>query len=123
MGVIDYELHARALALLFEDRMTVKIHEGTMMDETFQTVPQARVLCEDVPCRLSKGNISVSRRQNVQEVSGRERLYTPPEIEIPNGSSITVNKAGRVIQLHRSGEIMHYPSHNEVDVQRDEELV
>lgn len=117
MGVFNYKVLGHAVSLTFEDRAKITIHEGTTVDENFQTVPKAVVLYDDLPCRISKGGAGVSNRYNVAQNSGSATLFTGPDIMIPDSSIIEVTRAGQVRRYKRTADVMHYKSHNEYSVE------
>lgn len=119
MGVFNYAALKSVIRQTLEDRATVTIRDGEKMDENFQTVPNIKVIYKSIPCRLSRGGVSVTPYKNIDENVGSARLYTMPETYIPDGARIVVTKAGKEWRFIRSANVMRYESHNEYDLELD----
>lgn len=119
MGVFAYDMLRAAIESTLEDTADIYECSGTEVDENGQTVPQKKCLYKDVPCRLSRGGMAVNELKNVLVSDGAAKLYTLPEVEIPNGSIIVVKKAGKTWQFKRSRYEMRYQSHTEYGLELD----
>lgn len=115
---INYGGHNSALKMLFEDRCTVTIEEGTALDEiTQETVPGVKVLYFDIPCRVSFYR-SKTLNMGMHDASEQDvMLFVDSDVDIPSGSTIKVSRAGTVLHYSRLGLPNVYQSHREYPVE------
>jgi hypothetical protein len=95
------------LPLLWKDICTIHITEKYTKPNGATGVRDA-VLCTDEPCKLSffnnfKMNDSASVGLNAAGVFQNIKLFIKPELDIPEGSKVTVT-------THQNGKILHYKS-------------
>lgn len=70
------------------------------------------ILYEDMPCKVSFGNIAVPATESdtVTHLAQTVTLFVSPEYEIPAGSLVDV--AGIIYEA--SGQPLTFPTHNEI---------
>ncbi len=101
------------LRLLMTDRCDVFGYENIRRDDGSTGVRQAP-LWRDLPCRLSYDNIkSVYETSSVSHTTQTARLFTPPDIDIPEGSAVTVRRGGVVLGYKSTGTPAVYRTHRE----------
>lgn len=99
-----------------------KLYTGLCTVTEFQTVknssgitkPREVVVLKDIPCRLSFKAISAADMSYGNAVTQEIKLFIAPEIEIKDGSKITVTQNGYTVNYCKSGEPAVYLSHKEI---------
>ena len=103
-----------------------KLYEGVCTITTKETVKEKgvtkmvdKVYCDNQKCRLSYQSASASNESDTVSTSYQLiRLFIAPEIEVPEGSKITVTQEGRTETYKRSGKPMVYSNHQEILLDR-----
>lgn len=69
----------------------------------------------NIPCRVSFKTINESSSsQNASHAATEVKLFINPDLDIKEGSKITVTQNGRINEYGRSGEPAVYFSHQEI---------
>ena len=68
----------------------------------------------DQPCRLSFSSSPSATNGDVAEINQTVKLFFAPEIEVKEGSKITVTQNGVTTAYKQSGTPAHYPTHQEI---------
>ena len=80
----------------------------------YTTGHKEEITLSDVPCRLSYSKKTKASNDGLtNEVVQEIVLFTAPNVFIEPGSKIVVTQDGYTKEYQRSGEIAHYPTHNE----------
>lgn len=114
--MIPYKKLRSSMEMFYEDRMTVTTSFGTRKDsETFETVPDIKVIYKDEPCRLSYdfGGSNHNESEYYDKGEQKVKLFTAPDIDIPQGSKIEIKRQGFVLVFGKSDEPYRYGSHCE----------
>lgn len=112
--MFPYKLLQKGIEGLFEDLMTVTVEKGTRKDpETFETIPDVEVIYRDEPCRLSYGSSNHSEGEFITKGEQVIKLFTRPDVVIPQGSKIEVKRQGAILLFGKSDEPYRYGSHCE----------
>lgn len=73
---------------------------------------------ENQPCRLSfKTTPSTSDNGAVAETAQTVKLFLAPELQVKEGSKITVTQNGVTTDYKRSGAPATYPTHQEIQLE------
>ena len=76
------------------------------------------VVIENQPCRLSfKTAPSTSDNGAVAETAQTVKLFLAPELQVKEGSKITVTQNGVTTDYKRSGAPAAYPTHQEIQLE------
>ena len=90
---------------------------------TYQTTSELVPVVENEPCRLSYSRELVTDvTDGIPQVTQTVTLFIRPDIEIKDGSQITVTQHGRTNTFIRSSEPSVYTNHQEVALQLDKEV-
>lgn len=104
----------KALETLYTSRCDVVIYgeekEGSI------TRHREKTLYRDIPCKLSfELSYPLEQTERTAMSDQRVKLFTAPEITIPQGSKVIVATAeGETLSFAYSGEWGCYPTHKEV---------
>lgn len=104
----------KALEALYTSRCNVVVYgeekEGSITKHREKTV------YEDIPCKLSfELSYPLEQTEQTAVSSQRVKLFTAPEITVPQGSKVTVATAeGEILHFAYSGECSCYSTHKEV---------
>lgn len=103
---------------LYCGTMTVITREAVKDPETKQTEFKEVVKYSDIPCRIShKSADTVNITDGAPEIAKTVTLIYPPEIEISEGSKITVTQHGETREYMRSGPPAVYRHHAETAIE------
>lgn len=110
--------HRNAIQSLWSGVASVTVCEGVLDPATGRTEPAERVTVEEVPCRVSYRTVKptapeAEAAQMVQTVT----LYIDPDVDIPEGSKVTVTQHGVTRDYARSGTAAVYSNHQEVPLE------
>lgn len=72
------------------------------------------IIHEDIPCRLSISNITVTSDDGAAKVTQQIKLFISPEIEIRAGSKIIVTHSGNKVAYKKSGFPAMHTNHQEI---------
>lgn len=112
--------HRKALARLWTDRASVYLKAKATDPATHLTGFSERLLAEGVPCRLSFKSLAVSGGSPVASLSQQTVLFLAPEVEVPPGCRIAVQRGGspeKELVFARSGLPGVYSDHQEVPLE------
>ena len=99
---------------LYSDICSVTVREEYEKDNG-ATGFREIVLFENAPCRLSyKSVVATASSEAVATVKQEIKLFIAPELNIPPGCKITVERNGSATDYTRSGKSALYSSHQEV---------
>lgn len=106
------------LALLWRDRCTVTVQEA-YQKPSGATAFRPMVILSDAPCKLSYFtqhgfNALASLDGEAAPTQKVIRLFLAPDVEIPAGSRINVDRAGKTTAYKSSGVSAVYFSHQEI---------
>ena len=112
----------RAIESLYIGKCTVTVQEESINEETGESIFTEEEKLADIPCRLSFSSTPNGTRDGfATDISQTVKLFIAPELDIPNGSKITVTQNGRTTDYCRSGESAVYTSHQEITLDLFEE--
>lgn len=76
-----------------------------------------KTILESQPCRISFSSVNeVEEKSKAANVLQSVKLFIAPEINIPPGSKIIVNRDGIESSFSKSGEPATYPTHQEISL-------
>lgn len=115
----------RPLYAQYEDIRNSEISAGAVLPEGSRTAGGTNLMGyavetltpEPVPCRLSFSSAPAAGEGAAAAVSQTVKLFLPPDIDIPAGSRIEVEREGQTLYYIRSGEPARYPGHQEVNLE------
>lgn len=112
-----------AIESLYTGRCEVTVFED--YEEKYITKHREKVICTDVPCRLSYGK-SLTQSPTagdgvVPAIRQTITLFINPDINIPAGSLIKVTQNGRTEKYCMSGNPKMYSTHQEIALEIKEE--
>lgn len=116
--VRNHPAFQKTVKSLWTGRAAVIIREGCLNPATGRTDFTERILADDLPCRISYK--AVKSAEPVEEAAAAGQtvtLYTAPDLEIPDGSRITVTQNGVTRDYVRSGRAAVYRFHQEVPLE------
>ena len=113
------------LALLWKDRCTISIREA-YEQENGATAFRERTLHEDISCKLSfflttANNAAAGESGAAAGIEQQAKLILAPDIEIPPGCSIRVQREGKAMAYKASGPPLAFFSHQEIIMRLDDE--
>ena len=104
------------------DRATITEYRKTVDPITHESIPSVVDVMTDLPCRISFSTLVTAGINNgVANVSQTIKLFTAPDIDIKEGSIITVTREGHAEKYKRSGVPAWYNSHQEIPLEKYEE--
>ena len=108
------------LPLLWKDTCTIK-GKSTTTKTNGATAFVDSVICENEPCKVSfyltnNNNALAQVGYNAASVFQQAKLFIRPDLDIPEGSEITVvtHKNGKTLQYKSSGTPMIFTDHQEI---------
>ena len=104
----------KAIEGLYTGRCTVSEYKPVRDEISKITKNKEVAVLKDVPCRLSFKNISSADLNYGNAVTQEVKLFVSPEVDIKDGSKITVTQNGVAVDYTRSGEPAVYSSHKEI---------
>lgn len=107
--------YRKAIQSLWTGKATITVLEGKLNETTGRTEQVERVVASDLSCRISFATV---KRTEPDEEAARVlqtvTLYIAPDLEIPEGSKITVTQNNVTGDYGRSGKAAVYTCHQEV---------
>lgn len=98
---------------LYEDTCT--IYKASAVKADGITSMTWTAAYEGIPCRLSFSSISANTSGDVDTVNQTVKLFVGPNVDVPDGSRITVKRStGHVTNWQRSGLPAVYSTHQEI---------
>lgn len=108
-------------ALLFTDRCTIREEQPVTQPGSSLTTNEWVTVLEDQPCRISFSNGSPTADQSgAPVIDYAAKVFISPDIEIPAGSEIIINRQGKTYKGKRSGDPALYPFHQELPIKVNE---
>lgn len=109
-------LARRQIESLYEDTCTIYGYSPEVNQETGATEPAETILAEDIPCRISFSSGSTPVNSDyTPDMAQQVKLFLSPDVDVPAGCRIAVNRGGIVTDYVRSGQPAMYPgSHQEI---------
>ena len=111
------------------DRLDLWVRQPKLDPKTGRTVFVEEKIAKDIPCRIShrmsfetvraardKGEIASTAHQAV-------KVFLSPEVTIPPGSRMDINRQGKTLQYTRSGVPAVFDRHQEIRLERFERWV
>lgn len=107
----------KALERMWKDRCTILCQKKVTNPDTKLTDFEEVPLLEDVPCKLSFEKLASTDGDNVAAKFQNVKLFLSPDIEIPAGCKIIVNRFNdvqRKFTFSHSGEAGVFTHHQEI---------
>lgn len=104
----------KAVESLYTGRCTVTEYKEIRDEVSKITKNKEVTVLEDIPCRLSFKNISAADLHYGNAVGQEVKLFVSPDVDIKDGSKITVTQNGVTADYAKSGEPAVYSSHKEI---------
>ena len=116
--MVKQERYKTAVQSIWKGRAAITVLEGVLNPANGRTEPTPRTLAEGVPCRLSYTTVKATEPSEGGAVAAQAvTLYTGPNLDIPEGSRVTVTQNGVTRDYERSGTPAVYTAHQEVPLQ------
>lgn len=109
--------YRKALESLWRDRCTIFIRVKETDPVTKLTSFKDAALCEKEPCKLSFETLSAAGAGDAAPVSQVVKLFLCPNLKIPPGCKITVNRYGdpsKEFVFSNSGAAGTFSNHQEI---------
>ena len=103
-----------AIEKLYTGKCDVTEYKSVRDEVSKITKNKEVVVLKDVPCRLSFKNISSADLNYGNGLSHEIKLFISPDVEIKEGSKITVTQNGVTTEYCKSGEPAFYSNHKEI---------
>lgn len=108
-------LHRKVIELMYEDTLTVTEYVKRKNEKTKLMESEEIVVLEGQPCKLSYEQVTQVSQSDVASISQVIKVFLAPEVEIKEGSKLTVTtKAGITKEYKQSGIPAIYPTHQEI---------
>lgn len=109
-------LHRKVIESMYEDTMTVTEYVKSKNEKTKLTEFEEVVVLEGQACKLSYQQVTqATQSDSAVSITQVIKLFLAPEVEIKEGSKITVTtKAGIIQNYKQSGIPAVYPTHQEI---------
>ena len=107
----------KALERMWKDRCTILCQKKVTNPDTKLTDFEEVPLLEDVPCKLSFEKLTSTDGDNVAAKFQNVKLFLSPDIQIPAGCKIIVNRFNEVQRefiFSHSGEAGVFTHHQEI---------
>lgn len=106
----------RAIERLYTGTCTIEVKPRLQKDPITKktAVSDTVVIYKDIPCQLSHLSQTASESRILPQADGQIMLFLAPEIDVPEGSRITVEQAGITDVYGHSGRPNMFPTHQEI---------
>lgn len=104
----------QAIESLYSDKCTITFRKHVKDKKTHVTKSTEEVIGTDIPCRLSFSSSPSTNGSNAPQKEQSIKLFLAPEVDVPEGSLIEVERLGHKTKYHRSGTIVRYVTHQEI---------
>lgn len=104
----------KAIESLYTGRCTVSEYKEIKDKETGISKPNEIITLKDIPCRLSFKTVSAADLDYGNALSQEVKLFVSPDIDIKDGSKITVTQNGVTTDYTNSGKPAVYSNHKEI---------
>ena len=112
------DAYRKAIQSLWTGKATITVRDGVLNEDTGRTEPVERVTASDLACRISFAAVkSTEADEEAARVVQTVTLYIDPDLEIPEGSKITVTQNNVTGDYERSGKAAVYTCHQEVPLE------
>lgn len=109
------EKYKNAVRSLWTAKCTVSVYENVDDEATGSTKQILKPIYTDEPCRLSFKTVEITaENSHAAKKVQKPVLYIGSEVNIPEGSRITVTQLGVTRTYERSGVSAVYSAHQEV---------
>lgn len=110
--------YKEAIRRLWTGKATITVLDGVLNPANGRTEPQERTVASEVPCRISHATVkSTEPSEEAAVVAQSVTLLIDPDLDIPEGSKITVTQNGVTRDYERSGKSAVYTCHQEVPLE------
>ncbi len=116
--MVDTSKYAGMIRDIWFDRCSVTVREEVTDPETKLTDFKEAVIVREEPCRLSYSALQTASGEHTASAEMTAKLFISPDIEIPPGSRISIERHGRKLEFSRSGEPAVYTNHQEIELER-----
>jgi len=104
----------KAIESLYTGKCTVVEYKKVRDDKSGISKPKEIVVLKDIPCRLSFKNISAADLGYGNAVVQEIKLFISHDVDIKEGSKITVAQNGVMNDYTNSGKPAVYSNHKEI---------
>ena len=112
----------RAMERMYIDTCKISVNVKTVDEKTHVTRQKWTVLAEDEPCRLSFLSFPANGESDTTDAMLQAvKVFMRPDIVVPPGCRIAVTRNGQIVNYRRSGPVAIYPTHQEIELVREEE--
>lgn len=116
--MVDTSKYAGMISDMWSDQCSVTVREEVTDPETKLTDFSEVVIVSEAPCRLSYSTLQTASGEHMDSAEMTAKLFISPDIEIPPGSRISIERHGRKLEFSRSGEPAVYTNHQEISLER-----
>lgn len=103
-----------AIESLYEDTCTIIEKKEVTDPQTHVTGFQEVMILNEVPCRLSIQNITITGSERAATQTQTVKLFIAPEVEVKPGSKLIVKHKGTITEYKRSGFPAMHTNHQEI---------
>jgi hypothetical protein len=111
-------LNGSILEKLHKDKMTIFRYEEVKVNGITRMQDVEKYI--DVPCRLSKKQLSGISDENTPILTIAHKVFTSPSVDVLEGDKLVIKQKSGRIYTFKAGESFPYSSHIEIDVQKEE---
>lgn len=112
----------RAMEQMYIDTCTISESMKSVDKTTHVTRLAWQVLAEDEPCRISFLSFpSNGKTDSADTMTQAVKVFLRPDIVVHPGCRIAVTRNGQIVNYRRSGPVAIYPTHQEIELVREEE--
>ena len=116
--MVDTSKYAGMIRDMWNDLCNVTVREEVTDPETKLTDFKETVIVSEEPCRLSYSALQNASGEHIDSAEMTAKLFISPDIDIPPGSRISIERHGRKLEFSRSGEPALYTNHQEIELER-----
>ena len=116
--MVDTSKCAGMIRDMWSDRCSVTVKKEVMDPETKLTGFKESAIVSEEPCRLSYSALQTASGEHTTSAEMTAKLFISPDIDIPPGSRISIERHGRKLEFSRSGEPAVYTNHQEIELER-----
>lgn len=106
--------HRELIEQLYTDTCTIVNYESKKVGSATKMIETT--VCKNQPCRISfSEKVGTSDQTTSADVSEEEtKLFISPDIEVKEGSKVTVMRGSRTFTYKASGQPAYYRTHQEI---------
>ena len=110
--------YKKAVQSLWDGKATITVLDGVLNPANGRTEPVERVTASGLSCRISHTTVKSTEPSEEAAVAAQSvTLYIDPDLDIPEGSKVTVTQNGVTRDYERSGKAAVYTAHQEVPLE------